>query len=56
MHNLWKPANQSDSTAAMYWPVFRGNNEIIGSATNGNYLSVRELLSKFDPFLAHPIK
>ena len=32
--------------------AFRGQNEIIGSQLNGNYLGALELLSKFDPFLA----
>ena len=31
---------------------FRGQDEIIGSKSNGNYLGVLELISKFDPFLA----
>jgi hypothetical protein len=33
--------------------AFRGSDEIVGSSHNGNYLGVLELLSKFDPFLAH---
>jgi len=32
--------------------AFRGQNELIGSQLNGNYLGALELLSKFDPFLA----
>ena len=31
---------------------FRGQDEIVGSKSNGNYLGVLELISKFDPFLA----
>lgn len=31
---------------------FRGDNEILGSPNNGNYLGCVELLSEFDPFLA----
>ena len=30
---------------------FRGDDEIIGSVHNGNYLGTLELLSQFDPFL-----
>ena len=32
--------------------AFRGQNELIGSQLNGNYLRALELLSKFDPLLA----
>lgn len=35
---------------------FRGDNEILGSANNGNYLGCVELLSEFDPFLADHLK
>ena len=31
---------------------FRGQNETIGSKSNGNYLGVLELISKFDQFLS----
>jgi hypothetical protein len=31
---------------------FRGNDERLGSANNGNFLGIMELMSKFDPFLA----
>ena len=31
---------------------FRGKDEIVGSKSNGKYLRVLELISKFDPFLA----
>lgn len=31
--------------------AFRGQNETVGSATNGNYLGTLELLAQFDPFL-----
>uniref|UniRef100_A0A8C6LVK5 TTF-type domain-containing protein n=1 Tax=Nothobranchius furzeri TaxID=105023 RepID=A0A8C6LVK5_NOTFU len=30
---------------------FRGDNELLGSAHNGNYLGLLELLAEFDPFL-----
>lgn len=30
--------------------AFRGNNQIIGSLENGNYLGVLELIAEFDPF------
>jgi len=36
--------------------AFRGENEMIGSNANGNYLGVLELLSKFDPFFAEHIE
>ena len=36
--------------------AFRGDNEIIGSPHNGNYLGTLELLSKFDPFLEEHIQ
>ena len=36
--------------------AFRGDEEIIGSAHNGNYLGILELLAKFDPFLREHIK
>uniref|UniRef100_A0A672HX76 TTF-type domain-containing protein n=1 Tax=Salarias fasciatus TaxID=181472 RepID=A0A672HX76_SALFA len=32
--------------------AFRGNDELLGSPHNGNYLGVLELISQFDPFLA----
>lgn len=35
---------------------FRGADETFGSETNGNYLGVLELISKFDPFLHEHIK
>ncbi|XP_052221806.1 zinc finger MYM-type protein 1-like [Dreissena polymorpha] len=35
---------------------FRGSDETFGSETNGNYLGVLELISKFDPFLYEHIK
>jgi hypothetical protein len=35
--------------------AFRGSDETIGSPSNGNYLGILELLSKFDPFLAEHI-
>ena len=31
--------------------AFRGDDEVIGSKHNGNYLGVLELIAKFDPFL-----
>ena len=31
---------------------FRGQDEIVDSKSNGNYLGVLELISRFDPFLA----
>ena len=34
---------------------FRGENETFGSARNGNFLGILELMSKFDPFLADHI-
>ena len=36
--------------------AFRGDNEILGSVHNGNYLGISELLSKFDPFLDEHLK
>ena len=36
--------------------AFRGDEEIIGSAHNGNYLGILELLAKFDPFLQEHLK
>ena len=36
--------------------AFRGDNEVLGSPHNGNYLGILELLSQFDPFLAKHIK
>lgn len=35
--------------------AFRGDDEIIGSPNNGNFLGILELISKFDPFLADHI-
>lgn len=32
--------------------AFRGQDEILGSCNNGNFLGIIELLSEFDPFLA----
>jgi len=34
---------------------FRGDNELIGSSKNGNFLISIELISEFDPFLAQHI-
>ena len=36
--------------------AFRGNDELLDSPHNGNYLGVMQLISKFDPFLAEHIK
>uniref|UniRef100_UPI00358E3B13 uncharacterized protein n=1 Tax=Myxine glutinosa TaxID=7769 RepID=UPI00358E3B13 len=36
--------------------AFRGSNEIVGSAGNGNYLGLLELISKYDDFLAEHIQ
>jgi len=35
---------------------FRGDNEMLGSQNNGNYLGCLELISEFDPFLADHIQ
>lgn len=36
--------------------LFRGDNEIFGSAHNGNFMIAIELIAEFDPFLAQHIK
>ncbi|XP_063802615.1 zinc finger MYM-type protein 1-like [Pseudophryne corroboree] len=36
--------------------AFRGNDEIIGSVHNGNYLGCLEFLAEYDPFLAEHIQ
>lgn len=36
--------------------AFRGNEQLLGSPHNGNYLGILELISQFDPFLAEHIK
>ncbi|XP_015120741.1 zinc finger MYM-type protein 1-like [Diachasma alloeum] len=36
--------------------AFRGDNELIGSSSNGNLLGIRELLAEYDPFLATHLK
>lgn len=36
--------------------AFRGNNEIIGSPHNGNFLGTLELIAEFDPFLKTHMK
>ena len=36
--------------------AFRGDDEVLGSMHNGNYLGILELLAKFDPFLQEHIK
>jgi len=36
--------------------AFRGNDQIIGSPANGNYLGMVELLTEFNPFLTEHIK
>lgn len=36
--------------------VFRGDNKLIGSNNNGNFLGLLELLAKFDRFLAKHIE
>jgi len=36
--------------------AFRGDDEIIGSPRNGNYLGILELVAEFDPFLSAHIK
>jgi len=35
--------------------AFRGNDELLGSAHNGNYLGILEFLAEYDPFLAEHI-
>jgi hypothetical protein len=34
----------------------RGDNEIVGSTKNGNFLGIIELIGKFDPFIADHLK
>lgn len=36
--------------------AFRGDNELIGSPRNGNYLGILELIAQYDSFLAQHIK
>ena len=36
--------------------AFRGDDEVIGSKHNGNYLGVLELIAKFDPFLEEHLR
>ncbi|XP_050063060.1 uncharacterized protein LOC126552404 [Aphis gossypii] len=36
--------------------ALRGQNEIIGSSKNGNYLGILELIAEYDPFLSAHIK
>ena len=36
--------------------AFRGDNEIIGSPHNGNFLGILELISEYDPFLREHIQ
>jgi len=36
--------------------AFRGDNELLGSPQNGNFLGIIELLAQFDPFLAGHIE
>lgn len=36
--------------------AFRGDNELLGSPLNGNYLGILELIAQFDPFLARHIE
>jgi hypothetical protein len=36
--------------------AIRGSNEDIGSSSNGNFLGIMELISKYDPFLAEHIR
>uniref|UniRef100_A0A3B1JTW1 TTF-type domain-containing protein n=1 Tax=Astyanax mexicanus TaxID=7994 RepID=A0A3B1JTW1_ASTMX len=36
--------------------AFRGDDELLGSAHNGNFLGIIELLAKFDPFLAEHLQ
>jgi len=35
---------------------FRGDDDMLGSQNNGNYLGILELISEFDPFLADHIQ
>jgi len=35
---------------------FRGDDEVFGSANNGNYMGVIELIAKFDPFLCQHLQ
>lgn len=35
---------------------FRGNDEVWGSANNGNYMGIIELVAKFDPFLSQHLQ
>ncbi|XP_065664392.1 zinc finger MYM-type protein 1-like [Hydra vulgaris] len=52
MHN-----NELDSASFLAGRglAFRGNNEVIGSSNNGNYLGMLELLTQFDPVLKQHI-
>ena len=36
--------------------AFRGDNELVGSPRNGNFLGILELISQYDDFLAQHIK
>lgn len=38
-----------------YGDIFRGDDELIGSSKNGNFLMSLKLISEFDPFLAQHI-
>lgn len=36
--------------------VFRGDNEILGSPHNGNYLGILKLIAQYDPFFENHLK
>ena len=36
--------------------AFRGENELFGSSSNGNYVRLLELIAQFDPFLKEHIE
>lgn len=58
--NYWKEVLKRVVAVTCYLAerglAFRGEKEVVGSSTNGNFLGLLELIAKFDPFLKNHLE
>lgn len=55
-HQYWKEVFRRVVAVVKSFLPFRGDDELLGSAGNGNYLGLLELIAEFDPFLKEHIE